>query len=230
MKRRIRYHGFLIFVLLTAVILTGKFLLASYRNEIIDYLTDIFGMFLVFVGFLLRISARGYKEENSSCGHHLVKDGPYRLLRHPMYFGTFLIGLGVTFIVFKIWVFFFFLTFFAGFYLFSMIKEERRLLLKFEDDFRQYQSVTPMFIPNFKLLLRGNLRNSLPIRMSWGKKEMVSIIGVFIGVFAFEVLEDKIIEGRSWLKEGVLLSMFLVFTFFVTSLGYRKNTYINYSD
>ncbi len=137
MKKRVRYQGLTIFVMLIIVILGGKFIFASYKNSILDYFTDMLGIFFVFVGFSLRISARGYKEEKSKCGEVLVEDGPYELLRHPMYLGIFLIGLGVVLVIFKLWVFFLFLLFLI-FYLPQIIREEKELSLNLDGSKKNY--------------------------------------------------------------------------------------------
>ncbi|MCD6229063.1 MAG: hypothetical protein J7K17_06305 [Candidatus Omnitrophica bacterium] len=52
MKKRVRYQRLTIFVMLIIVILGGKFIFASYKNSILDYFTDMLGIFFVFVGFL----------------------------------------------------------------------------------------------------------------------------------------------------------------------------------
>ncbi len=66
MKKRIRRQGFFIFLSVIGVVIGAKIFWVPYSNNFLDYFTDIFGMLLVTLGFLLRISSRGYKAEESS--------------------------------------------------------------------------------------------------------------------------------------------------------------------
>ena len=81
----------------------------------------------------------------------LVTDGVYARMRHPQYTGLFLIVFGegivhwptiVSVLAFPIIVFA---------YTWLARKEERQLLEKFGDQYREYQRRVPMFIPRFEL-------------------------------------------------------------------------------
>lgn len=94
MKKRIKIQGFLIFLATLATISLSKFVFPHWKKEPWDEFLDVVGIGLVLFGFLFRITARGYKQEKSYNGKLLVKDGPYAMVRNPMYFGTFMIGTG----------------------------------------------------------------------------------------------------------------------------------------
>lgn len=55
--------------------------------------TDLLGLLLLLLGLAIRVAARGWKHE--APGRNLVTDGPYGYVRHPLYVGSFLIGLGL---------------------------------------------------------------------------------------------------------------------------------------
>jgi protein-S-isoprenylcysteine O-methyltransferase Ste14 len=91
-KRRIRVQGFLIFCASVAALLLSRFIFPHWKGELWDELLDVLGIFLVMFGFILRIGARGHKKDCSRAGQVLITDGPYGLIRHPMYVGSFTIG------------------------------------------------------------------------------------------------------------------------------------------
>ncbi len=219
MKQRIKYHGLAIFLSLILVVLSSKLFFVSYKSTLIDYFTDIIGVFFIFIGFFLRISARGLKEELSQCGKMLVTDGAYSIVRHPMYLGIVLIGLGVVLVIFRLWVFLLFIFLFLVFYIPQIRKEEKDLSSKFGETFREYKAKVPLFSPKVKTLLKGLY---LPIKTRWIKKELFSLISVFFAVFFFEIWEEKIVEGESFLKEFLFLTVFLILIFLVISWNYWK--------
>ena len=53
------------------------------------------GVILIIMGQAARFWGAGYLEKNVK----LARGGPYRLVRHPLYFGSFLMGLGLAFSV-----------------------------------------------------------------------------------------------------------------------------------
>ena len=76
----------------------------------------------------------------------LVTSGPYHYVRHPMYLGGFVFLISQS-LVAATWLLF--LTALATVALFySQIgKEERMLIEKFGDEYREYMKRTPKFIP-----------------------------------------------------------------------------------
>ncbi len=190
MKKRIRYQGFFIFLLLVGAILGAKVFWASYTNNFLDYFTDIFGMLLVILGFLLHVSSRGYKAEESFGGEKLLKDGPYALSRNPMYLGVFLVGMGVVLVVFKLWVFSVFLVVFLLFYYPEMQKEERALEHKFTDEFIKYKQRVPVFFPSLRVVTSKELKEYFPLKAQWFNREIVSAICVLVAIFLFEIIGE----------------------------------------
>lgn len=182
MKKRIRIQGLLIFISFLLAIFLHKILLTQWQGRLLDKLFDCFGIALVLCGFLFRISARGYKEEKSSQGRNLVKDGPYALVRNPMYFGTLLIGTGVIFTLLQLWVIFPFIIIFLLIYIPQIKKEEAILLKTFKEEYEAYSQSTPRCLPRLKDLLSGQGR--LRLKLSWVKKEFVSLLLTIIGILA----------------------------------------------
>jgi len=212
MKKRIAIQGALIFFVTVGSILLSKVLLSSYRKGPVDEFLDAVGIVLTLFGFLLRISARGYKEEKSHQGRILVKDGPYSLLRNPMYFGTLMIATGIIFVLFELWTFPLFLIIFLSIYIPQIRKEEEMLSNRFDQDYRNYCKTTPKYFPKIHHLL--NPRAYLSIKLHWIKNELSSLAAVITAIMAIEIWQDfKLYGYREIFKE--LLGLCAIILFFV---------------
>jgi protein-S-isoprenylcysteine O-methyltransferase Ste14 len=75
----------------------------------------------------------------------LVTSGPYRLVRHPIYTGIILAGVGTAVALSWVWLPVFAL---AGIYfIYSATVEERYLAEQFPDSYRAYKRSTKMLVP-----------------------------------------------------------------------------------
>jgi len=211
MKRRIGIQGFLIFLAILLLLLFSKLIFPSWKREPLDEFFDAIGIILVLSGFLLRIIARGYKEEKSQQSKELVKDGPYALIRHPMYFGTLLIGAGIIAALFEFWVFFVFLIIYLLIYLPQINREEKILLKRFGQEYLSYCKSTPKYFPNIFL----SFREHLPLRLSWIKKELPSLIVVIGAILVIEVWEDIRLFGYLEFYKELTELFSIIFAFII---------------
>lgn len=218
MKKRIRIQGILIVTAIILIIVLNKFIASPWKKKSLDEFLDISGIILVLSGFLLRIAARGYKEEKSCGGKNMVTDGPYGLMRNPMYFGTLLIGTGVIFVLFELWTVLIFLIIYCSIYVPQVKKEEKVMSERFGEQYRNYCKVTPKYFPNIHYLL--NFKGYLSLKFSWIRKELSSSIATISAVLAIEFWEDIRFFGYSGLLREVteLLSVILVFVIVVSVL------------
>ena len=180
MKRRIRFHGVLIFLAAVTAVSMPRLIFSGQRPGPSDKLLDAAGIALILFGYIFRISARGYKEEKSSNGHALVRGGAYGITRNPMYFGIFMIGIGVSLLVLKWQAALVFLAVFLAIYLNQIKKEEAVLLNRFKEEYENYRDTTPAFFPRMHNLFNFSWRARL--KMPWIKKELNSFIAVIIVV------------------------------------------------
>lgn len=212
MKKRIRLHGFLIFTALTLLaFFPFKFLRLAHGT--IDDLAEIIGIGAILSGQLLRVSSRGYKSEHSRQGGALITDGPYSLVRNPMYLGIILICLGMVLTLFNWWVVLVFAVFFIAVYARLIITEEKKLVGCFGQEYRAYQERTPRLFPGLLTLRRKDIKEYLPLRSVWIKKEIVSIALLFLAVVLVDGWEDYREEGVAFLLNGVLAIASLVVLF-----------------
>ena len=188
MKRRIRIQGMLMFLAVLLAILFRRFIFQNWGDPYLDVVLDFAGLVMIFKGFLLRITARGHKEENSGYGRALVTNGPYAYTRNPMYLGTLLIGLGVILALFQLWVAAIYLTAYLTIYIYQIKKEEAWLLREFGKEYTDYCVTTPRFFPCI-CRLPGFIQ-SLGFKSSWVKKERQSFLIVFCLVVAVEAVND----------------------------------------
>lgn len=77
----------------------------------------------------------------------LFQIGPYRYVRHPLYFGAFLLGIGLL-VVAQNYMMFLTIVLLAG--LRYVPKEEEELVEIYGDAYREYRNRTGAFVPRFR--------------------------------------------------------------------------------
>lgn len=223
MKNRVRIQRIIIFTVAVTAIFFPRIMSPEWKVETIDQVMDALGITLVLFGFLFRISARGYKEENSLSGKNMVKDGPYAFVRNPMYLGTFLIGFGIIFVLFKIWTSLLFLSVFLLIYIPQVKKEEAALSRLFSEEYRDYRKTVPRFFPGPLQLL--NIADYIILKPSWIKKEFISLVTTFILIIAIEVRNDIGLFGyQEFYKEPVELSLVILLFVAISFLLIKRGT------
>lgn len=222
MKKRIKING--VFILLT-IFICSFFIFRLIRNTTgtRDDLLEIIGMVLILLGQLLRVSSRGYKAEYSRAGHSLLTSGPYALIRNPMYLGIILIGSGVVLFVFHLWVFMIFALVFILRYVHVIIGEEKILLSAFGEEYKDYMRRVPRLLPNPVFLLKADIADYLPVRLSWFRRELLSIIIVLSAALAVEFWEDIAARNTGNLLADltVLLAIFSLYFVMIVFLAER---------
>lgn len=193
MKQRIKIQGLSIFISIVITVFLHTMLFPRWEGRRWNDLFNFLGIILVLSGFLFRVCARGHKEEKSSQGRSLVKDGPYAIIRNPMYFGTLLIGIGTIAVLFQFWVVFLFLTVFLLIYVPQVRKEEAVLAAMFKEEYREYSKAVPGYFPRIRSLL--HLRGYLDLKLSWVRKEFSSFVFTLIAISAIEIWEDASLFG-----------------------------------
>ena len=122
------------------------------------------GSVLVAVGQGIRFWAAGFLEKNV----RLANAGPYRVVRHPLYLGSLVMGLGLVVVAAAaIWWFVAYLLLFIGFFLPAIHVEELRLQSIFGAEYQDLMVEVPGLIPR-PFRLRVGAAPSVS-SFSWGR-------------------------------------------------------------
>jgi len=178
MKKRIKIHGFIIFLAVIIIISFPKIFLRDAPAVFPEDLLTVLGIASVLLGQIFRLSSRGFTSELSKNGFALVESGPYAFVRNPMYLGIILIGLGLVLMLFKWWAICIFFVFFALIYLNLIFQEEKKLIQAFPGAYEAYRKKVPAIIPTFKMVVKTEMSAYLPLKLPWIKREVGSISGV----------------------------------------------------
>lgn len=118
----------------------------------------LIGTLCVAMGAAWRIWSAGYIDKNV----RLTTEGPYRWHRHPLYWGTFWIGLGFAAMIHRVWFWVALFVYFILVYGRTVREEETFLRERFGQAFEAYASHTPLWWPRPPVQ-----RMDSPSRWSW---------------------------------------------------------------
>ena len=103
------------------------------------------GLLVVLAGAALRTWSSGYVQKN----RELAMYGPYAYVRHPLYVGNFLIGLGFSVMAGRWFLLLAFAVLFYVLYATVIDEEEKTLRNTFGEAYAVYSENVPAFIPRF---------------------------------------------------------------------------------
>ena len=101
------------------------------------------GACVSLLGLAIRAWAAGHIRKNAQ----LATSGPYAFTRNPLYFGSFLLGLGFTIASGRWYLAVLFAALFIGIYLPVMRVEASTMAQLFGNDFENYRRSVPLFFP-----------------------------------------------------------------------------------
>ncbi|MCX5669362.1 MAG: isoprenylcysteine carboxylmethyltransferase family protein, partial [Candidatus Omnitrophica bacterium] len=149
----------------------------------------------------------------------------YQVVRNPMYLGIFLIGLGVVLAVFRWWAAVVFAVVFIMRYILLIYQEEKKLRLMFPQAYPEYCRKVPRLFPALSSIIKLEISEYLPIRISWFKKEIGSIITLLLLtliVWSWEKITQEGMGGYFQQSAWIFL-IFILFTVFVFLLNNRRS-------
>jgi len=147
-----RYSSHILFIIFVSVIILDIFIF-KFSSNIIGTLIWIIavhsfllffitGSYFIFTSHQI-IFSKTWKETE------IVASGVFNKGRHPMYFGSVLLFFSFVIISYSILAFTVWLVI-AVFYYYISRYEEKLLIKKFGDKYKEYQEKVPMFIPFIK--------------------------------------------------------------------------------
>lgn len=142
------------------------------------------GMISIIVGEFIRIYSVAFiggvsRTRTSSTNQALVTEGPYSLVRNPLYVGNFFIVLGICLYGNETWLIVLATLAFAFQYWFIVKYEENLLGRKFPDTFGDYKKKVPAWIPKSlpRLSILDNDVN-LARALASEKRTLSAIVGI----------------------------------------------------
>jgi len=227
MKKRLKINGILIVLAIILLIFFPALFLRSAKESSWDAFVKLFGIALILLGQILRACGRGYKSEHSQSGHSLIQGGPYALVRNPMYLGILFIGSGIVLMLFRLWVIIIFLCVFTWRYILLIFKEEKKLSAMFPGAYLDYRQKVPRLLPSLAAILQKDIAEYLPLKVSWLKKEIGSIIAVLsLALFMESWMGLKSAGIKVCLKDaGLSLTTIIVFIFLIIYLIRRTDNH-----
>tara|TARA_B100000945_G_scaffold320858_1_gene332448 strand:- start:2141 stop:2881 length:741 start_codon:yes stop_codon:yes gene_type:complete len=150
----------------------------------------IISLFVGIIGLFFRILVVGHTPQNTSgrntreqIAEVLNTSGWYSVVRHPLYLGNYIMGLGVSLFPFVWWLPIIYTLSFALYYERIMAAEEDFLRSKFNEDFEKWSEITPGFFPNFSKWNNPKLKFSFKNIL---RREYSSLFAL---IFSFTVLD-----------------------------------------
>lgn len=150
-----RWRSFLPIALLPLIAVA----LSQLKDDHVDTLTyawDYFCLGVSFLGFFVRVITIGFVPAQTS-GRNTKRQvaaqvnttGTYSIVRHPLYVGNYLIGLGIALVQAAWWLPVIYTLSFWIYYERIMFAEEAFLEHKFGETYRRWAASTPAFVPRF---------------------------------------------------------------------------------
>ncbi len=211
--------------------------LTDYRY-IDDTLTSILisiSIVLCLIGFLVRFytiatSAKDTSGRNTQqqVANSLNTKGIYSIMRHPLYFGNFLIWLGIAISTFNFYFIIFMSLIFWIYYERIMLVEEKFLESKFKNNFNFWSNKVPAFFPSFVNFESADISFSY---LTILRREYSSVLSAVIG-FVFIELVKNYVDKNDFFISVYSIVVLIVTLIIVLILRYLKHntTILNEDD
>ena len=120
------------------------------QGALVDILLEVSGLFLLSVCSFGRLWAltyiSGYK------GDRVITEGPYSVVRHPLYFFSLIGGLGIGLASENLLVLGSIIVFYLAYYPLTILAEEDKLADRFGQPYIEYMKDVPRFVPKLSQL------------------------------------------------------------------------------
>ncbi|MBU1627673.1 isoprenylcysteine carboxylmethyltransferase family protein [bacterium] len=168
---------------------------ATRQNAYVLEAFEIAGYFLLSIATLGRIWSAIY-----ICGIKndiICKDGPYSIMRNPLYLFSFLGMIGAAWGANNIPLSLLLIPIFITYYYHVIRAEEKRLLRIFGDEFKEYIGKVPRFLPNLKLYYSRERFEIKPLLLMRHTIEAMCFVWFFFLLELLEFLKEITVNGHS---------------------------------
>jgi protein-S-isoprenylcysteine O-methyltransferase Ste14 len=203
-----------------AVIYPFGFFLLFFGS--VDEVSLRLGIGYVIAGLLIRLWSNGYAIKNDK----LTISGPYAYVRNPLYLGTFLIAIGFVFILKMGYIVG---PLFLGaliFMYYNTIQSEQKMLLeKFGQKFKNYCAKVPAMLPSLTPYTDGD-QWPFSLERLIKSKEYKSFVWISVIIIAFHLksrlwLEHKPMSEKTW--GLILLAALLIMIDITCEINKKKS-------
>jgi len=159
------------------------------QGKVVDILFEMSGLLLLSICSFGRLWAlifiSGYKSDV------LITEGPYSMVRHPLYFFSLIGAFGLGLASENLLVLVLIVVFYLFYYPFAILAEEKKLTAKFGQDYVEYSKRTPRLLPRFSQYREPQSYNVTVTKLVRNFAEAMLFIWAFILMHFVEMLQDS---------------------------------------
>ncbi len=184
-RKRMAILRISIILIITFIIIDNNFSAFSLNIDMnTSLLFSYIGFSLVVLGGFGRIWASLYLEGFKT--RKLIKEGPYSMVRNPLYFFSLMLFLGMCFAIKSIAVSFALLIVFVLFHIPTILNEEKVLLSTHDESYKAYYESTPRLLPNIFKYKKTESTDMIQVRIKSIIKRLWEVIGY---LFLFTLID-----------------------------------------
>ena len=199
-----------------------------------DNLLLFLGIIITFAGELVRILTVGFTPEgtsgrnrNKQIADYLNCNGIYSIVRHPLYFGNYLIWLGISIFTYNIYFVFIMSLLFWLYYERIMFSEEHFLSKKFGEKYLRWSKITPSFFPSFKHYQKTRVVFSFKSIL---RREYPGMLAAVIGFTYIHIIRN-FFQLKEFSISPVMLKILIITSVIAAVLRFLKHSgFMNESD
>lgn len=195
-----RWRSYVPLCVFSVLIIAMMHFTYPFNSHFLDTVFDFLCMSIALAGLGVRIATVGFVSDRTSgrntagqVADSLNATGMYSVVRHPLYFGNFLIWFGVALFPRIWWCPVIVSLAFMVFYERIMYAEEQFLRQKFGLEFSQWAAKTPAFWPRLSIWRAPELGFSLRAVL---RRENSTLLGIVTVFFLLEEIGTVLVEGR----------------------------------
>ena len=185
-RKRILFSRIFVISMIIIIVMNDQFRVNTLDiSDMQSIVLSIIGFVLVTFGGFGRLWASLYVEGFKT--KRLITEGPYSMVRNPLYFFTIVILSGFSLVVKSIPIAVALLAAFTVLHIPAIIKEERKLLAQHDSSYKEYYDSTPRLIPNIFKYKRTKSTDRIEVKIDKINQVIWEIIGYFMLYLAIDL-------------------------------------------
>ncbi len=189
-------------------------------NNTISIIISFFGMSVRFYTVGITPAGTSGRNRSKQIAEKLNTRGMYSITRNPLYFGNYLIWLGISIYSLNIFFTIILSVFFFTYYEKIIKTEEKYLTNKFGNQFLKWKNQTPQFFPSFKSYKSDKYSFSLKTVL---KREYSSILATIFSFFYIDTIIN-IKRSNNLINKEWLIILLITILITVVLRTIKRNT------